>query len=325
MTHEREPAGALPDAVQANAAATILVDRSSLALFKITGSSRLDILDRISTQAVKGLQSGQGAATVLTTDIGRIIDRLILYASSDTVYALAGEGHREPLARYLLRNVFFTDDFQLQDVTAETAVFGVYGPDAAARLAQAGFPETDLPLHHWRQATIAGLTAYVHRTDPVGGDGYFVMCQAAAQAELRQHLLQAGIEPADEAAFEYLRIAAGLPRFRRELTLDYIPLEAGLWADVSFGKGCYTGQEIIARMESRGRLAKRLVRLQPAAPLAPGDPLTANGKQAGSVTSAAVGPLGAVALGYVKTAVLEAETALWSGETAVGWRELHPA
>ena len=85
----------------------VIVDRSSLAVFKITGKSRISILDRISTQALSGLGSGSGSATVLTTDIGRIIDRLLLYASSDALYVVAGEGHRDPLARYLLRNVFF--------------------------------------------------------------------------------------------------------------------------------------------------------------------------------------------------------------------------
>ncbi len=295
----------------------VLVDRSALAIFKITGATRLDIIDRISTNSVKNLQSGQGTATVLTTDIGRIIDRLILYASSDTVYVLAGEGHRDPLARYLLRNVFFNDDFKLQDVTEETAVFAVYGPQAQALLGGAGFPETDLPMHHWRQAEVHGITAYLHKTDPVSGDGYFVMCQAGDKGALRQHLVKQAITPASEDAFEYLRIASGLPRFGRELALDYIPLEANLWADVSFTKGCYTGQEIIARMESRGRLAKKLVRLNAADSLVAGADIMAEGKQAGTVTSVAVGPQGVVALGYVKTAVLDDEKPLFVGETAV--------
>lgn len=308
----------IDDAVFAAAQETaVLTDRSALATFKISGATRLDMIDRISTNSVKNLQSGQGAATVLTTDIGRIIDRLILYASSTAVYALAGEGHRDPLARYLLRNVFFNDDFQLQDLTAETAVFAVYGPQAQTLLHQAGFPETDLPLHHWRQATVNGTTATLHKTDPINGDGYLVMSQAAEKESLWQHLANSGLIPAAESAFDYLRIASGLPRFGRELTLDYIPLEANLWADVSFVKGCYTGQEIIARMESRGRLAKRLVRLTAAAPIAAGADIMADGKHAGTVTSTAVGPRGVVALGYVKTAVLDENKPLLVGETAV--------
>jgi tRNA-modifying protein YgfZ len=302
--------------VQAAHETAVLVDRSNLGVLKITGESRLDLIHRMSTQQVNGLQSGQGTATILTTDIGRIIDRLILYVSSDAVYALTGENNGDTIARYLMRFVFFNDDFQMQDIGAETAVFGIYGPQAQAKLTEAGFPEVDLPLHHWRQADVGGVTTYLHRTDPVAGDGYFVMCDTAVRDTLCLHLLNR-LVVADDAAFDALRIESGLPRFGREMTTDYIPLETGLWNDVSFTKGCYIGQEIIARMESRGKLAKRLVKLQPAAPLEVGATITAEGKSVGSITSTAVLPDGPVALGYVKTAVLDAGKELMVGETAV--------
>lgn len=295
-----------PDAYAAAHAGAVLVDHDRRGMLKITGQTRLDLIHRMTTQDVNPLTSGQGAATVFTTDIGRIIDRVILYVSSDTVYMLTGDDHAGPLARYLMRNVFFNDDFHLTDITAETAVMGVYGLRAAALLAAAGFPASDdLSLHHWREATVGGATAYIHRTDPIAGDGYFVTCGADDTPAVRAALVAAGIVPIDEAAYDYLRIESGRPRFGRELTLDYIPLEANLWDDVSFHKGCYTGQEIIARMESRGKLAKRLVGLRPAAAVEPGSAITADGREVGTVTSAADGPAGPVALGYVKTAALD--------------------
>ncbi len=295
----------------------VLVDRSNLGMLKFTGQSRLDLLHRMSTNKINGLASGEGVATILTTDIGRIIDRLLLYASSEAVYGLTSENNADNIARYLMRFVFFNDDFHIQDLSADTAVFAVYGPQATARLVAAGFPDQALPLHHWRQCPVNGLTAYLHRTDPINGDGYFVMCQLPEREALWQHLVQNDLVVADEAAFDYLRIEAGRPRYGRELTRDYIPLEADLWADVSFSKGCYIGQEIIARMESRGKLAKRLVKLHLAAPVDPGAAVLADGKQAGTITSVAEGGEHVVALGYVKTAVLEAGTTLQVGETAV--------
>lgn len=288
---------------QAAQETAVLVDRSNLGILKISGSTRLDLIDRMSTQAVKQLQSGTGRATIFTTDIGRIIDRVILYASSDTVYMLTSENHADPLARYLMRYVFFNDDFHLTDISAETAVFAVYGPQAGSKLAAAGFPEVDMPLHHWRQATVANTTAYLHRTDPIHGAGYFVMCQTDAAPALWSHLVASGLPVADEATFDLLRIESGRPRFGHELTLDYIPLEAGLWDDISFSKGCYIGQEIIARMESRGKLAKKLTRLHTAAPVEAGAAIHAAGRKVGTVTSVASGPNGSVALGYVKTGV----------------------
>ncbi len=282
-----------PSVYEAAQKTAVLVDRSDLGMLKITGKTRLDLIHRMSTQAVNGLKSGEGAATILTTDIGRIIDRLILYAGSDTVYALTGENNGDNIARYLMRFVFFNDDFQIEDISTETAVFAVYGPQAARILGEeVGFPEVMIPLHHWREAEIAGTTAFLHRTDPINGDGFFIMCEAADKNALWQFLGQTSLVAADEPAFDFLRIEAGQPRFGREITQEYIPLETGLWDDVSFKKGCYTGQEIIARMESRGKLAKRLVELRPGSAVAPGDPVLAGGKSVGSVTSAGVGPKG---------------------------------
>ncbi len=284
----------------------VITDRSDLGMLKITGATRLDLIHRMSTQTVKNLESGEGTATILTTDIGRMIDRLILYAGSDTVYALTGENNSDAIARYLLRFVFFNDDFHLQDISARTAVFGIYGPLAMQILGEeAGYPEVDIPLHHWREAEIAGVDTYLHRTDPIHGGGYFVMCEMSQRDAIWRYLTAVGLVEADAPAFDYLRITAALPRFGTEITQEYIPLEAGLWADVSFSKGCYTGQEIIARMESRGRLAKRLLPLRASAPLSAGTEITARGKNVGTITSAAEGPADIVALGYIKTGALE--------------------
>lgn len=307
--------------VEAYAAAhksAVLVDHAGRGMLHLTGATRLDLINRMSTQAVNSLGSGEGAATVLTTDIGRIIDRVILYATSEGVYVLTGEGHAQALARYFMRNIFFNDDARVKDITGETVVFGVYGPRAGEMTAAAGFTGADdIPLHHWRRVEIDGATAWLHRTDPLAGGGYFVTAGATDRGVVGNALLVAGLTPVDEAAYDYLRIEAGLPRFGHELTLDYIPLEAGLWADVSFSKGCYVGQEIIARMESRGKLAKRLVRLRPNAPVEQGTEISAEGRVVGSITSAADGPAGPVALGYVRTAALAEGGAFTAGGIAI--------
>ncbi|PIE80754.1 MAG: glycine cleavage system protein T [Chloroflexi bacterium] len=295
----------------------VLTNFPNLNLLKFSGETRLDLLNRMSTQAVLDLKAGEGAATILTTDVGRIIDRLILYVASQDVYALTGDNHADNIARYLLHFVFFNDDFHIENISAQWPGFGVYGPQAGAKLADAGFPVTDLPLHHWREDEIAGVETYLHARDPIAGGGYLILCAAKGRDVLWQHLVDSGLFVADAEAYETLRIEAGHPRFGHELTQNYIPLEANLWDDVSFNKGCYIGQEIIARLESRNRLAKKLVKLMPTASVAAGSQLTANGKNAGTLTSVAQTPHGFVALGYVKTAVLEAGSELVVGETAV--------
>ena len=294
-----------PSIYEAAHQSAVLVDRSDLGMLKINGETRLDLIHRMSTQDIKKLGAGEGAATILTTDVGRMIDRLILYSASDTVYVLTGENHADAIARYLMRFVFFNDDFHLEDISSGTSIFGVYGPWAEHILGEkVGFPEVAFPLHHWREAEIAGVTTYLHKTDPINGAGYFVMCETQDNQAVREALLSSGLVLADEAAFDFLRIEAGQPRFGREITQEYIPLEAGLWDDVSFNKGCYTGQEIIARMESRGQLAKQLVRLTSSGKLDEGAEVNAAGKRVGSITSAAATEGGTLALGYLKSSTL---------------------
>jgi aminomethyltransferase len=121
----------------------------------------------------------------------------------------------------------------------------------------------------------------------------------------------AGEAAEDGAAFEAYRISRGWPRYPNEIGEDYIPLEAGLRAAVSFTKGCYIGQEIIARMDSRGQMAKRLMRLRLHGPAAAGEALLAEGAAAGMLTSVA----GDIALGYVRAAHTAIGTVL---KTAVG-------
>ena len=270
------------------------IDRSELDLLKLTGATRLDLIHRMSTQDLRGIQHGEGRATVLTTDIGRIIDRLILHVDGEAAFAITSAGNGDGIARYLLRFVFFTDDFQI--APAEAAIFGVYGDGAGNMLGT-----SDLPLHHWREVA-DGIK--VQRTDAVGGEGFFVMGDKPA---VQSHLESLGIGEGSAETFNYLRVQSGVPLFRHELTSDYIPLETGLWDDISFSKGCYIGQEIIARMESRGKLAKKLVQFSADSPLTAPTDITSNGKSVGTLTSAASLNGNTVALGYVKSRALESE------------------
>lgn len=286
--------------------AAVLVDRSALGVLKLTGATRVDLIHRMSTQNLLGMQAGEGRATVMTTDIGRIIDRLILYAYDDYIIMLTSEGNADRIARYLMRFVFFNDDFQVVDLTNETAVLAVYGARSQALVAAGLGVSAEYPLHHHTSAAV-GTATTVHRTDAIAGGGYFVVCHPDDRQAIVAALTETGVVPIDADTFEYLRIESGVPAYGKELSADFIPLETGLWDDVSFNKGCYTGQEIIARMESRGKLAKQLVRLSATAPITASD-ITANGKNAGTLTSVATSDAGTVALAYVKTKFLDEET-----------------
>ncbi|MCA9979624.1 MAG: folate-binding protein YgfZ [Anaerolineales bacterium] len=273
-------------------------------LIRITGESRLDLLDRMSTNRVKQLGAGQGTATILTSDIGRIIDRLLVYAADDHIWLVTGPNNGENIIRYLMRFVFFNDDFHMANQSADRQVLGVYGGASTAVFTTLALlnSDDDLALHQWQAVQLGDLTATLHRTDPIGGASYFLIVPAAQSTEWQSQLTAAGAQAIDNETYQRLRVQAGLPQLGAEMSLDFIPLETNLWDDVSFNKGCYIGQEIIARMESRGRLAKKLVQFRLPSSAAPtaGSDILADGKAVGMLTSVA----GAYALGYVKTAML---------------------
>ncbi len=183
-------------------------------------------------------------------------------------------------------------------------MLSVYGATAHQILQTvSGEDLSGLPLHHWRTVRIAEVEVLIARADPIAGGGFHVIGEQAALTEVWQALVAKGVVPSGEETYQVLRIEAGRPEFGHELGDEYIPLEANLWAEVSFTKGCYTGQEIIARMESRQRLAKQLMGLRFESEVTLPATLLSDEREVGVVTSVAHSPaLGWIGLGYVKSA-----------------------
>jgi folate-binding protein YgfZ len=155
------------------------------------------------------------------------------------------------------------------------------------------------------EISIADTDILILQRKSISGGHWAILVSQDKAAEVWRFLIQSGqgegIRPAGSLVYNALRIRAGLPAAGRELSLDYIPLEAGLWDEVSFGKGCYTGQEIIARMESRGRLAKTIVQLKLSRFVESPQKLMLENKEIGTMTSSVLTPMDeALAIGFVK-------------------------
>ncbi|HZY42748.1 MAG TPA: glycine cleavage T C-terminal barrel domain-containing protein, partial [Anaerolineae bacterium] len=236
--------------------------------------------------------------------IARIIDRTVVYARPDEILMITSRGNQARVFQWLRKYIFFNDDVQIRDVTDSTGMISIFGATAnevATRLS--GEDLAGLPLHHWREFSLADVSILIARADPIGGGGFHLMFDRAAQTVVWQTLIDAGAAAIGEEAYQVLRIEAGRPEFGHELGDEYIPLEAGLWSEVSFTKGCYTGQEIIARMESRHRLAKQLSGLLFEEAVALPATLWLEGSEVGVVTSVIRSPvLGWIGLGYLKPA-----------------------
>ncbi|MCC6191989.1 MAG: folate-binding protein YgfZ [Anaerolineales bacterium] len=300
----------------------VAVWRSLEGRLRAVGRDRLDLLHRMSTNDLVSLAVGQARMTVLTTPIGRIVDVLWVLNRGETVLALTGPGRATLVRRWLSSYIFYNDQVKFEDATRELGQIGLFGPGAAG-VAQALQPgAASLPEDHFDDD--AGLV--VARGRPLAGDGFTLIGPAAQLPDVWSQALSAGAVPAGETAYQWLRLKAGVPegggegdQAGQELTEAYIPLEANLWHAVSFTKGCYIGQEIIARMESRGKLARRLVGLRLEAPTSVGADvhLAGGGPATGHVTSAGVLPdCGPVALAYLKATAAEAGTLIRVGEAA---------
>jgi tRNA-modifying protein YgfZ len=306
--------GTAADEYAAAHSGAVVVRRSHEGRLRAVGRDRLDLLHRMSTNDLLTLAAGQARPTVLTTPIARIVDQLWVLNRGETVLCLTGPGRATTVRRWLAGYIFYNDKVKFEDATAELGQMGLFGAGAAAVAEALLGGAAELAENHF----LDDGELLVWRGRPLAGDGFTVIAPAARLEALWAQALAAGAVPAGEDAFQLLRLEAGQPG-NAELSEDYIPLEANLWPAVDFHKGCYIGQEIIARMESRGKLARRLVGLRLAAPVAVGAEVraAAEGPAAGTVTSAGELPgLGPVALAYLKTAQASVGTRVLVGDTS---------
>jgi tRNA-modifying protein YgfZ len=281
---------------------TYLFDRSAaMGRIEMRGKDRLTLLHNMSTNDVARLGAWQARTTVLTTALARIIDHVTVCNLEESSLLLTN--YPDTVRGWLQKHIFFRDEVKLRDTSAESVQLELHGDDAASHLRKIG---ADVPAaQSCRLFTFGGAATLVTGVRPLVGEGYTLV----VAPEERDALIRALDLPlSDEATYEHLRIQAGIPGANHELTEDYIPLEAGLWDAVSFSKGCYIGQEIIARMESRNKLAKTLigVRLVSGNAAQVGDSLRDGDRQVGALTSV----FGADALGFIKPDAVEMGKAL---------------
>lgn len=285
-------------------ASAVIIPRPQVGRVRALDRDRLDLLHRLSTNALNDLAVGEARATVLTTPLARIVDLLWVLNRGETALLITGAGRATTVRRWLSGYIFYNDRVKFEDASNVLGQFEIHGPQADI-VAESLLPGVaSLSVNHF----IEQDEIIVWRSQPLCGGAFTVIAPAEKLTALWAKAQSAGAMAASEETYQLLRIAAGVPG-ETELTEDYIPLEANLWGAVSFTKGCYTGQEIIARMESRGKLARRLCGLNLNAPVSIGAEVRVNETSVGHVTSAAVlSGLGPVALAYLKTAHAEPNT-----------------
>lgn len=299
----------------------ILLDRSHEGRIQLLGPDGPPLLNRMSTNKMVNMADGEGRETLFTNANARILERVMIYHRDDHLLAITEPGRGGAFDDFIRRHIFFNDNVQPVNITAQTAQLALHGPNADSIMESLAAGLSSLPPLFGREITCDGAAVFVARRKNISGTHWLLVMPHEQAEHIYQTVMQAGksfgLLPAGSLTYNTLRIRAGYPA-GREISQDYLPLEVGLWDAVSFSKGCYTGQEIIARMESRGRIARTIVSLDMTRYVEAPAEIRHEGKAAGTLTSSVLAPDNAVfALAIVKIQAARPGTMLTVGENAV--------
>jgi folate-binding protein YgfZ len=295
------------DAARQNVA---LFDTSGRATFRITGRDRVKYLHAITSNNIQALENGGGILALLLNPQGRILSEIEVYVEAESVLVRTHVSARERTLA-TLKKFIIASDVKVQDLTEATASASVEGPRAAQVVEQlCGVALEPMPAMAVRHVSVDGIACQMVRRSHFGELGAEFIGAREALAPLWEKLLvavraQCG-EPIGMDALSALRLEAGVPWYPLDFHENMIPHEAALEnTHISFNKGCYTGQEIVERVRSRGHVNRKRVSLKFSStePPAPGTKLRAtDGAEIGFVSSAAAMPHSqpAMGMGYVR-------------------------
>jgi folate-binding protein YgfZ len=285
------------------------VDRSDRLRVRVSGPDRAKCLHNLTTNEVKRLAMGAGCEAFVTSPQGKILAMVTLLSRPDDLLVGADAAAREGLLAHLAKYAIF-DDVQIDDLSAETFEWHIVGPQLEDLVARLGIAWPGPALLASGEGRIADVGMTLYRDDPLGPPGLTLIGPVEASPRVDQALRAAsdglGLVSLQKPHAELLRIAAGTPVFGQDISTDNLPQEVGRdGRAISFVKGCYLGQETVARIDALGHVNRHLRRLHLEGPMPPsGTPLIVEGKPVGKVTSAAPlpGQPYGIGLGYVRTA-----------------------
>jgi len=303
-----------------------LIDKNYRMYLSFTGPDRVRYLNAILTNNIKDLPAGQGNVSLLLNPQGHILAEIETYAFADKLFCVSYAMIRAQLVEWMDKYIIM-DDVTLTDDTERFGTLALEGPHAAATVAELSgldiLPFNDLSSH---DGFVSSIPCRIVKRSPGGIPGAEFVVEQEKLAHLWQILLQSVSKHAGGqvgyTALSARRLEQGVPWFSYDFGEQQIPHEAGLQdSHISYTKGCYTGQEIVERVRSRGHVNRLRVSLILAGDALPeaGAVLTLDGKEVGRVTRAARAwdPPRNLAMGYLRREASTPRTVLqWAGGTA---------
>lgn len=301
---------------------TALRDTSAFSTLEIKGEDTLDFLNRITTNELKNLRPGESRRTIFCTDKGRIIDSVLVVNEGTRFLLFGSAGSSDRLCRWINRYII-TDDVHVKDLTGSLGSLEIYGPQAQTmiilisgikdeeenRIYNFEFEERIFSLVKYRFA--GKLERYLLFGEP---RGFEKLASFVADYEGPFN-----IGFVSEEAISCMNVEYAAPG-NAELTDLFNPHEVGLLDEVSFKKGCYIGQEVIARLDTYDKVQKLLTRLEISNGHTfelPASLFDSDGKEAGVITTISTSPgvKCSLALGLVRKSQLHAGNKLSVGES----------
>ncbi|WP_084554918.1 YgfZ/GcvT domain-containing protein [[Phormidium ambiguum] IAM M-71] len=279
-----------------------LCDRTHWGRILVSDEDRLRFLHNQSTNDLQSLKPGTGCDTVFVSSTARTIDLVTAYILEDAVLLLVSPNRREYLLQWMDKYIFFADKVKLKDITNDTATYSLIGAESQRIVKELGAEEIiDRDYGNHQLFKLEDIEFRVAVGSGLAIPGYTLIVAAEYAAKLWKKLVELGAVPLGEEGWEQLRITQGRPIPDQELTDDYNPLEAGLWEKISFSKGCYIGQETIARLNTYKGVKQQLWGIRLAAPAEVGTIITLDEEKVGKLTSFTVTEQGYFGLCYIRT------------------------
>jgi tRNA-modifying protein YgfZ len=299
---ENNKSNILHTTLQSARSGATIYDSSHWGKILVSDRDRLRFLHNQSTADFEKRQAGEGCDTVFVTSTARTIDLATGLIVEDEVLLIVSPNRRKYLFDWLDKYIFFADRVKLKDVTDSLASFTLMGAESAGILERLGCPKlTELPQHSHQLYQFEGIEVRIAIGTELGLPGYRLICDRDKSTALQQAIANLGAVTLDEDAWECLRIAQGRPKSDAELTEDYNPLEVGLWETISFTKGCYIGQETIARLNTYKGVKQYLWGVKLARSVLVGTPITVDDEKVGVLTSCSEIDGELRGLGYVRS------------------------
>ena len=269
---------------------TAIRDTSSFCTLEIKGDDSLDFLNRISTNDLRGLKPGESIRTIFCSDKGRIIDSVLVVNEGLRFLIFGTGGSSDKLTRWINRYII-TDDVNVKDITGSFGSFEIYGPQAQTVIILLSGIKDEEPNRIYNFEFEDKLYSILKYNYAGKSDRYLLFGEPRCFEKLAGYILKYdgpfNIDFVSEAAFQHYNIENITPG-ETEISDSFNPHEVKLMSEVSLRKGCFIGQEVIARLDTYEKVQKFLVQLEVnegSKVALPAQLLDADNKDAGVLTS----------------------------------------